>query len=241
MKITKSCMEAVMASRMIRSDVQREHIRAALENPINTELVKQLESYLGDKAKEELSAAKAEIAKKVADKKDAREAEEMEETQVMNTDAQMTAPAGRSMPTIEMRRPPVPDIETPDLPGDFESSDDESEPEVDSSSKVRGKKITASSAVKLSKLIDTTVEIKCLLNEKDTTSGVIRAAVKEDELWVYYNDSTNLNTVMGDVIDALANPYPWLAFNRLARTDNAMVFVLDFVNQYNTEQEASAE
>jgi hypothetical protein len=60
-------------------------------------------------------------------------------------------------------------------------------------------------------------------------------SVKEDEAWVYFDDSINLNNVMGDVIDGLANPYPWLAFNRLARSENAMVFVIDFINQYNTQ------
>ena len=45
------------------------------------------------------------------------------------------------------------------------------------------------------------------------------------ELWIHYNDSINLNNVMEPVIAVLnAANYFKLDFNRLARTENAIVF-----------------
>ena len=70
-------------------------------------------------------------------------------------------------------------------------------------------------------------EIKGLLNAKADTAGVVRVNVKNDEVWVYYNDDTNLNNVMTPALESLnAASYAYLIFNRLARTDNAIVFTL---------------
>ena len=66
--------------------------------------------------------------------------------------------------------------------------------------------------------------LKDTLNLLDNIKGVTRIVVKDQELWIYYNDDTNLNNIMTDVIDYLAQAYPSLEFNRLARSDNAIVF-----------------
>ena len=70
--------------------------------------------------------------------------------------------------------------------------------------------------------------VKGLLNTNSSTSGVSRVSVKDDkELWVYYNDNVNLNDVMVNVIEAVnASGYSYLEFNRLARSENAVVFVI---------------
>lgn len=71
-------------------------------------------------------------------------------------------------------------------------------------------------------------DIKGYLNSQKDTQGVSRIREKENnELWLYYNDNINLNDVMGSVIEALNKPgYTYLEFNRLARSDNAMVFIV---------------
>jgi hypothetical protein len=71
-------------------------------------------------------------------------------------------------------------------------------------------------------------EIKGTLNVRQDTAGVNRVQIKNDELWIYYNDDINLNNVMANVIGVLntAN-YSYFEFNRLARTDNAIVFTVD--------------
>lgn len=67
--------------------------------------------------------------------------------------------------------------------------------------------------------------LKSTLNSRADTAGVSRVSMKENELWIYYNDSTNLNNVMTDVIECLASEeYKQFEFNRLARSDNAVVF-----------------
>jgi glucan-binding YG repeat protein len=67
--------------------------------------------------------------------------------------------------------------------------------------------------------------LKSTLNSRADTAGVSRVSMKENELWIYYGDSTNLNNVMTDVIECLASEeYKQFEFNRLARSDNAVVF-----------------
>ena len=239
MKITKTCRDAIMASRLIRSDSQRAVVSAALDNPVNAELVKQLNSYLGDEGKQLLKQAKEDIEEKVEQKKAAEEQEmsdDVPETGIGDRGGMSPRPSGGSFSGGTPRNPMLETGEDiPDLPGEIGAEEPEETPDVESSTIISGKAITASQSVRLSKLIDLTQGLKGFLNAKNTTSGVSRVSVKEDETWIYFDDSINLNSVMGDVIDGLANPYPWLAFNRLARSENAMVFVIDFINQYNTQ------
>ena len=69
--------------------------------------------------------------------------------------------------------------------------------------------------------------LKGTLNSQQLTCGVTRVAVKDDEVWCYYNDSVNLNEVMVEAIDLVSKAgYSYLEFNRLARSDNAIVFVI---------------
>lgn len=81
--------------------------------------------------------------------------------------------------------------------------------------------------VKASTLPDLNM-LKGTLNNRKETAGVIRIAEKENEVWIYYNDDINLNDVMVDVIECITclDTQP-LEFNRLARSDNAVVFVIE--------------
>lgn len=68
--------------------------------------------------------------------------------------------------------------------------------------------------------------LKNTLNSRKETAGVIRIAEKENEIWIYYNDDINLNDIMVDVIESITtSDTPPAEFNRLARSDNAIVFV----------------
>lgn len=67
--------------------------------------------------------------------------------------------------------------------------------------------------------------IKGTLNVRDDTKGVARILEKDKELWIYYQDNVNLNTVMEPVIAVLnSTGFTNLEFNRLARSANAIVF-----------------
>jgi hypothetical protein len=69
--------------------------------------------------------------------------------------------------------------------------------------------------------------VKTTLNNNAETKGVSRASIKDDELWVYYEDSINLNKVMANAIEILNSLDYGLEFNRLARSDNAIVFLVE--------------
>lgn len=71
-------------------------------------------------------------------------------------------------------------------------------------------------------------DIKGILNALDSTCGVSRVHSKDNgEVWIYYNDTVNLNDVMVPVIEELNRPgYTYLNFNRLARSENSLVFVI---------------
>lgn len=101
--------------------------------------------------------------------------------------------------------------------------------EVESSQVVKASSGTPLPTTDVTDNLDLEVEsIKGTLNAKDNTSGVSRVGVKDDkEVWIYYNDSVNLNDVMVPVIEQMnASGYTYLEFNRLARSDNAVVFVV---------------
>lgn len=224
-------IDAIYTSKLYRASKRKSAIVAAANNPINTELVTQLadalspvyrkEEYLVDK---EAEAAKAEARKE-------RKAEEA---------AELTAPADGADSTpaskpahkpshladsfrkaakheAEAQEAVVPAPEAPE-----ESAD------VENSTSAEGTPITAARLLvtDMKQVVD---QLKSLLNLQDTTTGVNRILVKDSELWIYYNDSINLNNVMADAIEALnAAGYTYLEFNRLARSDNAMVFQILF-------------
>lgn len=81
-------------------------------------------------------------------------------------------------------------------------------------------------------------QIAGTLNLNEATAGVKYVRVKhtkQDEVWIYYQDSVNLtkytdtdSSVMEKVIELLQNTnYNYLIFNRVARADNALVFDID--------------
>jgi len=77
-------------------------------------------------------------------------------------------------------------------------------------------------------------QLKGHLNLREETKGVNRIQIKEKELWVYYNDDVNLNDRMTPVLELLnAATYTYLQFNRLARSDNAIVFDFDRADTNN--------
>lgn len=127
------------------------------------------------------------------------------------------------------------DTDTPDAPDDTSNlGSDAADNSSDTSSIVdSATHVTASCGVSLPR-IDVTDDmrnqvesIKGTLNSQQLTCGVTRVAVKDDEVWCYYNDSVNLNEVMVEAIDLVSKAgYSYLEFNRLARSDNAIVFVI---------------
>lgn len=116
---------------------------------------------------------------------------------------------------------------------------EDSEPEledVEESTKVHKKRTTTSkniSTVTASTLMSQIEQIKGTLNLVNTTQGVVRVLLQDKELWVYYNDSINLNNVIDAAIERLCMSFTYLKFNRLARSNNAIVFDVSFSDSDN--------
>lgn len=235
--IAKSCSKRILASRLIRSSEQMDHIKSAIDDPINAELVKQLDSYIGEEDQELLVEARKR-RKEIIDKKKAED-NAPEDRDSENPDTSTSEIGNRPMGGAPSRTPraAMPDEETPDLPGDFTDNPDAEEPDVDSSTTAIGTRITGSFDISSPKYAEIANEIKGYLNANSSTAGVSRIGAKENELWIYFDDSINLNNIMAAVIEYMSSPYPWLQFNRLARSDNAVVFVVDFINQFEDDAE----
>lgn len=113
-------------------------------------------------------------------------------------------------------------------------SNDYSEPEIDDTGNVDEEAISEDNIEETTRIDATAITansnlsvdvIKGSLNNNSETCGVNRILCKESELWIYYEDSINLNNIMSSVIMYLNSAgFTNLEFNRLARSENAIVF-----------------
>lgn len=226
-------MKAIYSCKLYKAHKNKEKIQAAIGDPANKGLVQQLRQYLDDEyIKPEyvdpdlLDEPKDDEAK--VDVKDSAE-DNASPTSAPSSQrpASFTPSGGPSGGPSKLERL-ADDLENEETSDEVPPADDEAnEPPVAESTKVRKPAITSSFNVQLSTsfITDTCTEVKGLLNIRQDTCGVDRVQFKDDEVWIYYNDKINLNNVMSAVIDVLnASGYTYLDFNRLARTDNSIVF-----------------
>lgn len=224
-------MQAIFASKFYKSSKRQDAIRAAISDPINVELVQQLSEYLDEEYKHPQSE---EPTKETSEPETDAKPEDSEDVDV-NVNVSSTPSSAPSAPhradhhlsdmmraeEVEGGEPPVAETETTEVK--------EETTEVSESTDVPAEPVMASEIPMTNPVIsiaDQTDSIMGLLNGQDSTAGVRLVSVKvENELWVYYKDSINLNNVMEPTIASLNSAdYGHLDFNRLARTDNAIVF-----------------
>ena len=218
-------VSAIFASKLYQASSRKDRIHSAYMNPLNAELVQQIDSYVSPKYQKLLEPEEQEPA----DSQNLDTADTGEDDGRSSSGSSYSGGGGSSfsgggvpgMITDEPADSSVDDIETEDV--DVEPSGEESfEPQEDES--VEQSTVIASSCTEKDAALEVDT-IKGSLNVKAETSGVTRVRVKDKELWIYYQDSINLNSVMPDVIDTMnALGYTYLEFSRLARTDNAIVF-----------------
>lgn len=217
-------LEAIFASKLYRASSRQSELKAAINNPLNKELVTQLQSYLDPEYR------KPKEKSNFVD----RSAEAQQEAEANFLDAKTgggdlgSAPHSGPVPEDFSEPAAVENLdvnteESSDLSPDDESTNTD---EANSSTKI-GK-----SAVKADCCVDARgyATLVPALNARDDTKGATRYRIKDTELWVYYDDNVNLNTVMAPVIDYMnAASFDKAEFNRLARSDNAIVFELSEV------------
>lgn len=230
-------LSRIYASKIYLTSSRQDRIHAAINDPLNVELVQQVAEYLDEDSQQELKDAIAEKkARKAAASPDNHSSEESNENVFDDVDSH-SGPASRegsapiphssgsgnvfddfdpAMP--EGDAPEGDNSDTPEPPADTPSTD--SEP-VEESIEITGvNDIDSEDGPVLQSGV-----IKKLLNETDDASGVVRIDISDDEAWIYYDDKVNLNDVLDNVISIIkSNGYDMLKFSRLARTDNAVVF-----------------
>lgn len=236
-------LQRIYSSKLYVTSTRKDRIHAAMQDPINMELVQQLEEYLSDDAKVELDYA-------ISEEQQATPTED-ENPKLGGTSESSggssfspSSGGGGSHPSFtgdvmsDFGEDELADVELPDdMGGEDESSAPAptEEPEPVESVTQEGRPITSTTAIIWTTLDDVVSDIaviKGTLNSREDTSGVSRIEVKDSELWVYYNDDSNLNDKMIEVISVLnSTGYTYLKFNRLARSNNAIVFDISLNSQ----------
>ena len=205
---------------MFRSSSRKNHIKANIANPINVELVQQIQDLTDDSE---------DTVEKV------NPSENKSERKILKGPS--SSPSGGSYSTSLSRgsEPSEDDIFIPDET-DNNSNKDENFEDSDSldTSDESVAEDTSDENVESSEAITAVVEdeldinqLKSILNESSSlTYGVSRISERNNEVWVYYNDDVNLNPMLSDIIYTVeSSKFKNLEFNRIARSDNAVVFV----------------
>ena len=236
-------LSRIYASKIYLTSNRQGKIHAAIQDPLNVELVQQISDYLDADAKEELAEAVESNEAKEASSKEA----EAPEGNVFDGVEAPTSSGGPSLGGGSHRSSsgdsisPMPSGGDPfeefesgesdapaDTPADAPSDDNAptetpSEPsdDIEEATEITGvDEVSDTDEVVLQSGV-----LKKLLNSEDDTSGVARVDIDDKETWVYYEDKVNLNDILDEVISAIKNAkYDMLKFSRLARTDNAIVF-----------------
>ena len=236
-------IDAILASKMYRSSPRKSAIRAAMSNPINFELVQQLENYLDEAYV--APPVVPESGSPVGDGAIDRSPGGAPSSDSSSASARSSGgvPSGGGFSGLSSELPDGPggsdDLgDDPTVPDDEGPSDEgvvDSEPAVQSDEPAEASIVLSS--VQIPSIADIPGELKGTLNARQDTAGVDRVYCKDSEVWIYYNDKINLNNIMTPVIELLnAANYNYLTFNRLARSDNAVVFELSIVDTVSEVQ-----
>lgn len=217
----------IYASKLYRSSTRKDKIHAAFNNTANSELVTQLVSYLDPKYQK--------YSKPEQEKPEASEAEDGEPSE--DKEVNYTVPDSLSSGLDDDFNPSDHFYTVDDSDEALLSDEDTSEPSPSDSESSEespaAEPVEESTSIHACTDIVSEVDvIKGTLNSREDTAGVSRIQLKDNEMWVYYKDDVNLNNIMTNVIEFFnASGRTYLEFNRLARSDNAIVFVMNSVQE----------
>ena len=227
-------INAIYASKLYRASKRKDKIAAAFSGAAGAELVTQLKSYLDDpyikytqapEPKEDADTSDADVTNDIGEGGEPKESGSSSHHSSGHS-------SGFSMPSS---------LDPGDLGEDFSPEDnlyevpddDEGGAEPEDTSSEPDEPVEEATVIEGStNILDDIDVVKGTLNGNEKTAGVSRIQTKENEFWVYYKDDINLNNIMTDVIEYFnAAGYTDLEFNRLARSDNAIVFVINDVEE----------
>lgn len=184
-------------------------IKSAILDPVNTELVEQLSSYVS-------------VIDDVDEPSGDNTENTVEPTEEGNVDDESV---------VEDEVVEEPDTESDVSEESVEPQSEEDEAIESSFEESTNEEVLANTDESIESSENETqldlAEIKDKLNENECTQGVTRVqfiASDMNEVWIYYKDDVNVNMVLSNVIDIISNMYSELEFNRVARSYNAIVF-----------------
>lgn len=242
-------MKAIYSCKLYKTHPRKDKIKAAISNPINTELVSQLRSYLDDEYQH--LADRPEPEPDVAD--DLREDTDDLSSDVRDRGSSSSLGPRPTSGSLSAKFNALlgdegdsDDLTDSDM-GDLDSdADDVDDADLDTEDETEGEleEIGESTSISTSTDVDLADAVKSSLCRYPELSKFNRVLEKNNELWIYYNDDINLNNIMGPVIEQLVDDHlDQLEFNRLARSDNAIVFQVstDDPQEVSTEEELASE
>lgn len=241
-------LQRIYSSKLYLTSTRKDRIKAAInsQDVMNVELVQQLSDYLDEDSKILLEQAQANLKQKETDNSGNKPEGSAGDNETSSgsssgSNGSFTRPSFSGSPIDDFGDDELADIDIPDEGGEVPE-----EPEAVESVTQEGKKITAACQIwnTLDDVIDDCETIKGTLNAREDTKGVTRLQVVDHELWIYYNDDSNLNDKMIEVISVLnSTGYTYLKFNRLARSNNAIVFdiLLNDTEQIKSVKEVEEE
>lgn len=236
-------MQAVYASKLYKTSRRKDKIASAIADPINTELVQQIDSYLTEVpeyVQEEPEVIQVKIDEDpVVPAPPARSVSKVDDVSLDKDDPELEEHGDTSDDEVEVKEELQEDVENlEDVPEDRPSQSVFHAPKTKDAEVEESVSVNAATAMYTPPVAASCCDkarldaaaIKGTLNVRDDTKGVSRIQVKDKELWIYYNDKINLNSVMEPVIDVLnSTGFTNLEFNRLARTENAIVFEISCI------------
>lgn len=225
-------MKAIFASKLYKASPRKDKIKAALNNPINSELVGQLAEYLDEEYRPEPKMDLPDMPE-MHDRDDAPDWPNSGSAPSGRTGS---LGGGRSYSGDGMNYEDDLDVED-DLEIDDDSISEIGEPNEGADSEEMIDDLDDGEDIETSTDIDNSVDpvdsfndddvigLRNLLENDVATCGVDRILRREDEVWIYYEDTINLNKIMSSVIEKIeSSKWSNLEFNRLARSSNAIVF-----------------
>jgi len=222
----------IVSSKLFTGCPDRIKILSALSNPLNAELLQQSADDISEPVVDE-SVVENDKTQEVTNKQPAGDSAVTEKDTKKSSGMNIKNITSEPKPITFKKRDEVSDEaddaeKLPEKPSDTDSekSDEDSEVSTESSTNISGNVITASSNVEYIELNANV--IKDTLNNQADTKGVVSVSVKNDgtpEMWIYYDDETNLNDTIYSVVSLFnSSGYNMVKFNRLARSNNAIVF-----------------
>ena len=249
-----SYADVIVASKIFKGSKNQSKILAEIQDPVNKELVEQLDSYVSiddyNELADKLKDAEAELSELKEGSPDIEGPEMVNPTKGGPSKSSTSSPsfAGHSssgtFDSTEFDSGDFSDMEDAEFDedlGEAEPAGDDSlyleddEP-VAESTKVKKSPVVASTYVTMEKVSHAVHEIPGTLNLREETKGATHATLRgtsSNEIWVFYDDEVDLSKILGDIDQVIKESgYYFIDFNRVARDEHAVVFNVNWVSTY---------